>query len=33
MKVKVEYVWLDGCLPEPNLRSKIKVEDCDKIDE
>ena len=27
MKVKVEYVWLDGCLPEPNLRSKIKVED------
>ena len=25
--VKLEYVWLDGHLPEPNLRSKIKVVD------
>lgn len=25
MKIKVEYVWLDGYSPEPNLRSKIKV--------
>jgi glutamine synthetase len=24
---KVEYVWLDGYTPEPNLRSKIKVID------
>ena len=27
MKVKLEYVWLDGYKPEPNLRSKVKV--CD----
>ena len=27
MKIKFEYIWLDGCLPEPNLRSKIKVVD------
>ena len=27
MKIKIEYVWLDGYKPEPNLRSKIKVED------
>jgi len=25
MKIKLEYVWLDGYEPEPNLRSKIKV--------
>lgn len=25
MKLKLEYVWLDGYLPEPNLRSKIKI--------
>jgi len=24
-KYKLEYVWLDGYLPEPNLRSKTKV--------
>jgi glutamine synthetase len=24
-KFKLEYVWLDGYLPEPNLRSKTKV--------
>jgi glutamine synthetase len=27
MKTKVEYVWLDGYSPEPNLRSKIKIVD------
>jgi len=27
MKIKVEYVWLDGYEPEPNLRSKVKVID------
>ena len=25
--VKLEYVWLDGYKPEPNLRSKIKILD------
>ena len=25
MKVKLEYVWLDGYRPEPNLRSKVKI--------
>ena len=25
MKVKLEYIWLDGYTPEPNLRSKTKV--------
>jgi glutamine synthetase len=27
MKVRLEYVWLDGYTPEPNLRSKIKIVD------
>jgi glutamine synthetase len=27
MKVKLEYVWLDGYTPEPNLRSKVKIVD------
>lgn len=27
MKVKLEYVWLDGYKPEPNLRSKVRVTD------
>ena len=27
MKIKLEYVWLDGYTPEPNLRSKIKIVD------
>jgi len=27
MKVKLEYIWLDGYKPEPNLRSKTKVWD------
>lgn len=26
MKLKLNYVWLDGTLPEPKLRSKIKIE-------
>jgi glutamine synthetase len=25
MKIKLEYVWLDGYKPEPNLRSKVKI--------
>ena len=25
MKTKLEYVWLDGYTPEPNLRSKVKI--------
>lgn len=27
MKVKLEYIWLDGYSPEPNLRSKTKILD------
>lgn len=27
MKTKVEYVWIDGYTPEPNLRSKVKIVD------
>jgi glutamine synthetase len=27
MKIKLEYIWLDGYKPEPNLRSKTKVID------
>lgn len=30
MKTKLEYIWLDGYEPEPNLRSKVKIID-DKI--
>lgn len=33
-KVKLEYIWLDGYTPEPNLRSKTKiisVEDADAV--
>lgn len=25
MKTQIEYVWLDGYKPEPNLRSKIRI--------
>lgn len=32
MKVKLEYVWLDGYKPEPNLRSKVKIVDYDSIE-
>jgi glutamine synthetase len=31
MKIKLEYVWLDGYKPEPNLRSKVKIVEYDKI--
>lgn len=31
MKVKLEYVWLDGYKPEPNLRSKVKVVDYESV--
>jgi len=31
MKVKLEYVWLDGYTPEPNLRSKVKIVDYESI--
>jgi glutamine synthetase len=31
MKVKLEYIWLDGYHPEQNLRSKTKVWDYDPI--
>jgi glutamine synthetase len=31
MKVKLEYVWLDGYKPEPNLRSKVKIVDYESI--
>ena len=30
MKAKLEYIWLDGYKPEPNLRSKTKVIDLDE---
>ena len=32
MKIKLEYVWLDGYSPEPNLRSKVKVSDLDSFE-
>jgi glutamine synthetase len=31
MKLKLEYVWLDGYKPEPNLRSKVKVVDYESV--
>jgi glutamine synthetase len=31
MKIKLEYVWLDGYKPEPNLRSKVKIVDYKSI--
>jgi len=31
MKIKLEYVWLDGYKPEPNLRSKVKIVDYESI--
>lgn len=31
MKIKLEYVWLDGYTPEPNLRSKVKIVDYEEI--
>ena len=31
MKCKLEYVWLDGYKPEPNLRSKVKIVNYEEI--
>jgi len=31
MKIRLEYVWLDGYQPEPNLRSKVKIVDYESI--
>ena len=31
MKIRLEYVWLDGYKPEPNLRSKVKIYDFESI--
>jgi glutamine synthetase len=31
MKVKLEYIWLDGTTPEPNLRSKTKIWEYDPL--
>ena len=31
MKIKLEYIWLDGYHPEPNLRSKTKILDFDPL--
>ena len=31
-KYKFEYIWLDGYQPEPNLRSKTKIEEFDEFD-
>ena len=31
MIVKLEYVWLDGYKPEPNLRSKVKIVEYVKV--
>jgi len=31
MKIKLEYVWLDGYTPEPNLRSKVKIVEYNEI--
>ena len=31
MKIKLEYVWLDGYKPEPNLRSKVKIVNAETI--
>jgi len=31
MKVKLEYIWIDGYKPEPNLRSKVKIVDYESI--
>lgn len=31
MKIKLEYVWLDGYKPEPNLRSKVKIVEYESV--
>jgi glutamine synthetase len=32
-KYKLEYIWLDGYTPVPNLRGKTLVKDFDKLSE
>jgi glutamine synthetase len=32
MSIKLEYIWLDGYTPEPNLRSKTKIVDTEPAD-
>ena len=32
MKVKLEYIWLDGTTPEPSLRSKTKILEYDPLE-
>ncbi|MFP6766565.1 MAG: glutamine synthetase beta-grasp domain-containing protein [Planctomycetaceae bacterium] len=32
MSYKLEYIWLDGCQPEPSLRSKTKIVDSEPGD-
>jgi len=32
MKVKLEYIWLDGTTPEPSLRSKTKIWEYDPLE-
>jgi len=32
-KVKLEYIWLDGYTPEPNMRSKTKIISADDAEE
>ena len=31
MKCKLEYIWLSGERPEPNIRSKTKIWDFDPL--
>jgi glutamine synthetase len=33
MKIRLEYVWLDGYKPESNLRSKVKIVDFESVKE
>ena len=28
-KYKLEYIWLDGCVPVPNLRGKTQIKEYD----
>ena len=30
-KYKLEYIWLDGYTPVPNLRSKTQIKDFDSF--
>ena len=31
IKFKLEYIWLDGYEPVPNLRGKTKVEEFERL--